>query len=186
MEKKIVKLTEGELRNIIAESVLQVMNEIDAKTYSHVHNATAHAKSENQNGYYIHTINPTKSETNDSIIAHGIELEPHAADSMISPYKNVRYMFYCKNLRQNVGITLFNLQELYELTSEKSVLKGEIIFNNHSMNGSIIIDMGTGTSIYYHNSSKKKYPLEIDNRFASQWNKLVQTLQEASKLIYIQ
>ena len=33
----------------------------------------------------------------------------------------------------------------------------------------------------YH--SRKKYPLEIDNRFSQQWKGLCNTLQEASKLI---
>lgn len=51
------------------------------------------------------------------------------------------------------------------------------------MNGSIIVDMQTLNVVYHHNSSRKKYPLEIDNRFAVQWNKLCSTLQQASQLI---
>lgn len=92
-------------------------------------------------------------------------------------------MFYCHNLRQNTGIVLFQLDELYELTNNKAVLKGDIVFNNKQMNGSIIVDMQTLNVVYHHNSSRKKYPLEIDNRFASQWNKLCSTLQQASQLI---
>lgn len=102
---------------------------------------------------------------------------------MISPYKDTRFMFYCKNLRQNTGIVLFSLSNLYELTTEKAILKGDIVFNNQRMNGGIIIYMETGTVVYYQNSSKTKYPLEIDNRFAKQWNGLVNELQKASKLI---
>lgn len=173
MTKKNIRLTEGEL----------VMNEIDAATYARVHRAISKAQAENQKGNYIHQVNPKKSETNDSIITRGIELESRAADSMIAPYKDIQFMFYSKNLRQNVAITLFKLERLFELTSDKAVLKGNIVFNNQLMNGSIIINIDNGATIFYHSSSKKKYPLEIDNRFADQWNKLVSTLQQASKLI---
>ena len=183
MGKKVIKLTESELKEMIYEAVIPVLNEIDAATYARVHRATNQAKLDNQNGKFIHQVNPNKQETNDDIIAHGIDLEPRAADSMISPYKDTRFMFYCKNLRQNTGIVLFSLSKLYELTHEKAILKGDIVFNNQQMNGSIIINMDTASVVYYHNSSKKKYPLEIDNRFASQWNALVGELQKASKLI---
>ena len=44
-------------------------------------------------------------------------------------------------------------------------------------------DMASLDVVYYHNSSKKKYPLEIDNRFSTQWEKLCNTLQEASQLL---
>lgn len=183
MAKKIIRLTESELKQMIYESVIPLLNEIDAASYARVHNFTNRARINNQQGNYIHQVSPNKQETNDSIIAHGIDLEPRAADSMIQPYKNVRYMFYCRNLRQNTGIVLFLLESLFELTKSKAVLKGNIVFNNQQMNGSIIIDMNTLQVVYYHNSSKKKYPLEIDNRFAQQWNQLCDTLQKASQRI---
>ena len=183
MSKKVIRLTESELKEMVYEAVIPVLNEIDAATYSRVHRATNKARWDNQNGVFIHQVNPNKQETNDDIIAHGIDLEPRAADSMISPYKDIRFMFYCKNLRQNTGIVLFSLSQLYELTYEKAILKGNIVFNNQQMNGSIIVYMDTASVVYYHNSSKQKYPLEIDNRFASQWNSLVRELQKASKLI---
>ncbi len=182
-KKETIRLTQSQLSEMIYESVISVLNEIDASTYARVHRATNRAKVDNQNGKYIHQVSQNKQETNDDIITHGIDLEPRAADSMISPYKNIRYMFYCKNLRQNTGIVLFSLTKLYELTHEKAILKGDIVFNNQQMNGSIIIYMETGTVVYYQNSSKRKYPLEIDNRFAGRWNGLVDELQKASKLI---
>ncbi len=183
MSKKIIRLTESELKQAIYDAVIPMLNEIDATTYAKVHNATNRAREANQKGDYIRQINATKQKANDSIIAHGIELEPKAADSMITSYKKIKYMFYCRNLRQNTGIVLFSLSQLYELTKQKAILKGEIIFNNQQMNGSIIIDMDTLKVVYYHNSSKKKYSLEIDNRFAKQWNGLCTTLQKASQLI---
>ena len=182
MSKKVKILTREQLEDIIAESVITVMNEIDAKTYSRVHKASVRARKENQKGNFTHKMNDRKVETNDEIIAHGINLEPMAADSMISSYKG-KYMFYCKNLRQNVGITLFTLKELFELTSTKAILKGDVVFNNMEMRGSIIVNINNGDTFYYHTASRKKYPLEIDNRFKSRWDKLVSTLQEAANII---
>ena len=130
-KKKVIKLTESELREMIYEAVIPVLNEIDAATHARVHKATSMAKSDNQSGKYIHHVNPQKQETNDEIIGHGIELEPRAADSLISPYKDIHFMFYCKNLRQNTGIVLFSLSKLYELTKEKAILKGG--FQNNGM-----------------------------------------------------
>ena len=184
MARQVIKLlSESELGQIIYEAVMPIMNEIDAATYARVHNATHTAKINKQDSNYIHQVNPNKQETNDDIINHGIHIEPREADSMISPYKGIRFMFYCKNLRQNTGIVLFSLATLSELTKKKSVLKGDIVFNNQQMNGSIIVDMNSLDVVYYHNSLKNKYSLEIDNRFAQQWNSLCNKLQRASQLI---
>ena len=92
-------------------------------------------------------------------------------------------MLYSKNLRQNAGVVLFSLETLFELANRKAILKGDIVFINSKMNGSIIIDMVSMDVVYDHNSSKKRYPLEIDNRFSTQWEKLCKTLQEASQLL---
>ena len=91
MGKRVIRLTESELKEMIYEAVIPVLNEIDAATYARVHRATNQAKLDNQNGKFIHQVNPNKQETNDDIIAHGIDLGPRAADSMISPYKNIRF-----------------------------------------------------------------------------------------------
>lgn len=181
MAKKIKTLTREELCNIIAESVMQVMNENDAKIYAKVHESTNQARKGNRSG--IHQVDSNKSETDDFIIAHGIDMKSKATGSFMTPYKDINYMFYCKNLRQNVGITMFKLEQLHELTSEKAVLIGEIIFNNQQMTGSIIVNLNDGQVNYYHSSSKRKYLLEIDKRFECQWNNLVQKLQQVSNLI---
>lgn len=185
-KNKVIHLTREELSELIYEAVLPVLNEIDAREYARVHKATNKARIDNQNGVLHHRINSNTIEPNDDIIAHGIELEPRAADSFISPYKDVRFMFYCKNLRQNTGIVLFSLSVLHELTDEKAILRGDVVFNNERLNGSIIINLATGNAVYCHSRSRRKYPLEIDNRFAPKWNELVDVLREASRLIYEQ
>ncbi|MBR5332536.1 MAG: hypothetical protein IKV32_04480 [Muribaculaceae bacterium] len=166
MGRKVITLTESELKENIYNAVIPMLNEIEAKTYAIVHQAT-------------------KQKANDDIITQGIDLERKVMDAIINPYKNIRYMFYCHNLRKNTGIVLFQLDELYELTNNKIVLKGDVIFNNKHMNGSIIVDMQTLNVVYHHNLSRKKYPLEIDNRFAVQWDNLCSILQQLkTKLLF--
>ena len=183
MAHKVIKLTEAELRQKIYEAVLPMLNETDAATYTRVYNATNRARVNSQQGQYTNQDGSKRPKSNDEIIARGIDLEPRAADSMITPYKATKYMFYCRNLRQNTGIVIFSLDRLFELNRDKAILKGDIVFNNQPTNGSIIIDMQTLGVIYYHSKSRKKYPLEIDNRFKEQWDKLCATLQKASQLL---
>lgn len=99
MKEKVTHLTEAQLKEIIYESVITTMNEPDAAAYSHAHKETNPTRKDNNNEMYVHQVNSTKPEKNDDIIIHGIDLKPQAADSMISPYKSTRYMFYCWNLR---------------------------------------------------------------------------------------
>ena len=44
MAKKVIRLTEEELHNLIAEATNKVLLEIDGKTYSRVHNVTMQAQ----------------------------------------------------------------------------------------------------------------------------------------------
>ena len=50
MAKKIIRLTEGELNLIIKEATAKIMNEMDAATYSRIHNASHRAMQDIQNG----------------------------------------------------------------------------------------------------------------------------------------
>ncbi len=48
MGKKVIRLTESELKEMIYEAVIPVLNEIDATTYSRVHRATNQARIDNR------------------------------------------------------------------------------------------------------------------------------------------
>lgn len=45
MGKKVIRLTENELRKLVSEATCQVLDEIGGKTYASVHNATMRADS---------------------------------------------------------------------------------------------------------------------------------------------
>ena len=143
MQKKIIRLTEDELRQLIKEATVNTLKKIDGKTYARIHNSTMQAQKNQLAG--IPNINQRKSNTD--VIMQGIRIDPEAADSLIKPYKT-SYLFHCQNLRGTAALTVFKLEQLYELTPQKAILKGEITFNNERLYGSIIINLSDMT-VYY-------------------------------------
>lgn len=174
MAKKVIKLTEDELRLLINEATAQVLHEIDGKQYAIVHNATIQAQKDLING-----ISTSKhGRSNMVVITRGINLDPRAADSLIRPFKT-KYLFHCQNLRGAAAITIFNLSELYELTPQKAILKGEITFNDEPLHGSVIIDFVKDKVIYNYKGKSPRYTLLIDPSKKQLWEKLVAELKSS-------
>ena len=172
MAKKIVRLTESELRNLIQEATAEVLSEIDGRTYSRVHNATMQAQKDLVNNIPM----SPQGRPNIDVIQRGIKLDPKAADSLITPFKT-KFLFHCQNLRGTAAITIFDLKELYELTPQKAILKGDITFNDEPLHGSIIIDFVKDKVQYNYKGKAPRYTLTIDPSKRDLWNKLVNELK---------
>ncbi len=162
-------LTKDELRELVAEATI---NEIDGKTYARVHNATIKAQKDVLNNVAV----SPQGRQNMDVIVRGIDLDPRAADSLISPYKT-KYLFHCQNLRGAASILIFELKQLYELTPQKAILKGDITFNNEPLSGSIIIDLINSQVCYNYKGKSPRYKLTIDPSKQKTWNKLINELQ---------
>lgn len=171
MAKKVVILTEDEFRSLIKHAVNETLSEIDGATYARVHNATMKAQQDQLNG--VPSNNNRK--TNIDLIHHGIVLDPKAADSLITPYKT-DYLFHCQNLRGTAAILIFNLEQLYELTPQKTILKGNTIFNGEQLGGSIIVDMATHKPYYNYKGKSPRYTLQIDPSKKDLWDGLLHQL----------
>lgn len=176
MSKRTIILNENEFRVLIKHALNEVLSEIDGQTYARVHNATMQAQKNQLSG--VASTNPRK--TNMDIIQHGISLDPRAADSLIRPYKS-DYLFHCKNLRGAAAITIFTLEELYCLDTQKAILKGNITFNGEQLHGSIIVDMTTHDVIYNYKGKSPRYKLTIDPSKKQLWDKLITQLDLALK-----
>lgn len=50
MQKKIIRLTEDELRQLIKEATVNTLKEIDGKTYARIHNSTMQAQKNQARG----------------------------------------------------------------------------------------------------------------------------------------
>lgn len=172
MGRKVKKISEKELSELVHNLNKYNLNEIDGKTYSRINNTTIKAQQNRLNGGS--TTNGKRD--NLSIITKGIELEPLAANSLIEPYKKV-YMFHGQNLRKNAAILLFQLDELSKLDAEKTILKGKIVFYNETLSGSIIVDLNNNLVYYNYKGRKPKYMLVIDPECEYLWNKLLNELK---------
>lgn len=172
MAKKVIRLTKEELHNLITEATNQALLEIDGKTYSRVHNATIQAQQDLLNNIP----NSPQGRSNMDVIERGIDLDPRAADSLITPFKT-KYLFHCQNLRGAAAITIFDLKQLYELTPQKAILKGDITFNNEPLYGSIIVNLQTNQVQYNYKGKYPHYTLTIDPSKKQLWDELVGELQ---------
>ena len=172
MAKKVIRLTKEELHNLITEATNQALLEIDGKTYSRVHNATMQAQKDLLNNIP----NSPQGRSNMDVIERGIDLDPRAADSLITPFKT-KYLFHCQNLRGAAAITIFDLKQLYELTPQKAILKGDITFNNEPLYGSIIVNLQTNQVQYNYKGRSPRYTLIIDPSKQDLWNSLINELQ---------
>ena len=172
MRKKVIRLTENELRKLISEATCQVLDEIDGKTYSRVHNATMRAQQDVLNSIS----NSPQGKPNMDVIIRGIDLDSRAADSVITPYKT-KYLFHCQNLRGAAAILVFDLKQLYKLAPQTTILKGDITFNNEPLYGSILVDLTTGQVQYNYKGKSPRYSLTIDPSKKSLWDKLIAELQ---------
>ncbi len=171
MEKKVIRLTEEQLSLAIKHALNEVIDEIGGQTHAVVHNATQAAK---QRQLYGQTnLNPRKS--NIDIIKQGIRLSKPAADSLITPYKTT-YLFHATDLLGTAAILIFDLKVLYELTPNKAILKGNIVFNDEPLYGSIIIEIPSNTVYYNYKGNRHKYALEIDPSKKQMWESLINQL----------
>lgn len=84
MAKNIIKLTEEEFYKLVKNAVNESIDEIDGRTYARIHNVTIKAQQNQVNG---HT-NSNPRKTNMDVITQGILLDPKAADSLITPFKD--------------------------------------------------------------------------------------------------
>lgn len=171
MAKKIIRLTEEEFREVIYNAVNKSLNEIGGKTHAVVHNATMKAQQDMLNG-----INTSKhNRRNLDVINRGINISKRAADSLITPYKT-DYLFHCTDLLGTAALLVFNLTQLYKLSNNEAILKGNIIFNGEPLLGSIIVNLSNNQVQYNYKGKRPRYNLIIDPSKRELWNKLIREL----------
>ena len=164
MAKKIIRLTEEEFREVIYHAVNKSLNEIGGKTHAVVHNATVKAQQD---------------------MLNGINISKRAADSLITPYKT-DYLFHCTDLLGTAALLVFNLIQLYKLSNDEAILKGNVVFNGEPLLGSIIVNLSNNQVQYNYKGKRPRYNLIIDPSKRELWNKLIRELHTSidSRKIY--
>ncbi len=145
---------------------------------------STNAKNNIQQDIYSKTINPNKSISNDTLIQKEQNMWPRVEDNWLQKFKGVTFKFFGKD---GIGIftnILFTFEKLTYLSSDKTILVGSVSYKNQTIIGdNIVINFNKGTVKYKDRGSKYQYSLEIDNRFKSKWDALLEQLQIALNAI---
>ncbi len=180
MAKKVIRLTEEELRQLIKEATAKVMNEMDDATYSCIHNASHRAMQDIQNGNYERTVNGRDFVDNDEIISSADELEPRAQAHWLKDYVGQTFKFFCRSQMGLPAHIIFTFEKITKFEPNKTVLVGSVTFNRNQINGDgIIIDFAKGSVKYHERGNRYAYVLEIDNRYKPLWDKFTNKLRAA-------
>lgn len=179
MAKKVIQLTESELLEIIKDVTIKSLNEMDGKTYTRIYNASKRTKSDNQQRIYQRTIG-SKTTNNDAIIQRATNKQKPIQQHWLKEFIGRTFMFYGQDRMGLVASVLFTFDEVTKLDLNKTILVGMVTFNQIQISGDgIIVNLKNGTIKYHERGSRYVYYLEVDNRTAPLWNKLVTQLQMA-------
>ena len=180
MVKKVIRLTEDELKQLIKEATAKVMNEMDAATYSRIHNASHRATQDIQNGNYERSVNGKKVVDNDDIISRADSLEQNAQAHWLKDYVGQTFKFFGRSQMGLPAHVLFTFGKVTKLEPNKTVLVGSVTFNRNQINGDgLIIDLKRGRVKYHERGNRYAYTLEIDNRYEPLWDKFTNELRTA-------
>ena len=179
MAKKIIRLTERELNNVIKKVVNEALQEIGGKTLSIVPNVSIDAVDNIQRGNTDKVINPNKTVSYDSQIVKANKLYPKAVQSFLAPYIGFTFMFFAYARLGNVVHLLFNVNSIKKLMDGKALLSGNVIFGDEQLPGDLLIDFTSNKVFYTYKGNSYKYVLEPDNRTVGKWNELLQGLRDS-------
>ena len=180
MAKKVIRLTEDELKQLIKEATARVMNEMDAATYSRIYNASHRAVQDTQNGNYERSVNGKKIVDNDDIISRADSLEADAQAHWLKDYVGQTFKFFGRSQMGLPAHVLFTFEKITKLEPNKTVLVGSVTFNRNQINGDgIVIDFVKGRVKYHERGNRYAYNLEIDNRYKQMWDAFTNELKAA-------
>ena len=189
MKKKAIQLTEQELRSIIQDSVNAVLLEMEGETFARINKASKKAKDDIQNG------NPTsmrvinnKSDgsrrfvgvNNSDTITRATNMQPEVQQHWLKDYIGKTFNFFAEDRLKLVAHLLFTFEEVTKFDIKKTILVGNVVFNNQQISGDgIIIDFTSNKVKYHERGNRYTYNLEIDNRFKPLWDSLLGQIRKA-------
>lgn len=177
--KQIIKLTESQLHSLIEQCLDEALNEMDGATYSRMYNASHRAMNDIQRGISTRTVG-SKTRNNDDIITRATQMQPTVQQHWLKNYIGRTFKFFAEDRMGLVAHLLFTLEQVTKLDLNKTILVGNVVFNDKQISGDgITIDFSRNKVQYHERGSRYAYNLEIDNRVAPQWNNLLEQLKMA-------
>ena len=179
MKRNTIRLTEQELNTLIHRCVNEALSEMDGATYSRIHKASHRAMSDIQSGKSTRTIGNTTTN-NDDIITRASLMQQRVQEHWLKDFIGKTFKFFAEDRMGLVAHLLFTFEKVTKLDENKTILVGNVVFNDKQINGDgITIDFSKNRVQYHERGSRYAYNLEIDNRTSSLWEKLLEQLQMA-------
>ena len=179
MKKQVIQLTEAQLHTLIRNCVTEAISEMDGATYSRIYNASHRAMNDIQNGIQTRTVGG-KTTDNDDTITRASQMQSNVQQHWLKDYIGKTFKFFAEDRMGLVAHLLFTFVKVTKLDAEKTILVGDIVFNDKQISGDgITINFVKNKVKYHERGSRYAYNLEIDNRVAPTWNKLLEQLQMA-------
>ena len=179
MNKRVIQLTEAQLSTLIENCGTEALSEMDGATFSRMYNASHKAMNDIQNGSSTRTVG-NKTTNNDDIITRATHMQPYVQQHWLKDYIGKTFKFFAEDRMGLVAHLLFTFEKVIKLDINKTILVGNVVFNDKQINGDgITIDFTKDKIQYHERGSRYSYNLVIDNRVAPIWNKLTEQLQMA-------
>ena len=177
MAKRVNKLTEGELNQLIKESASKVINEMDAITCFRSHNTSPRAKQDIQRDNNDKAVDTQKFIDNDVTSSRADSIGPEAQSHWLSDYIGQTFKFFGRSPMGLPAHILFSFERATKLESSKTVLVGTVTCNKNQINDDVIIINFKKNSVRYHAIGNRHiYHLEIDNRSKPLWDRFKQDI----------
>ena len=182
MNKKVIRLTEEELHNLVKQIIEQSLNGIDEKTHANVSDATTMATNKLQNGMSQKNTTSKASGNkhiidNNDIIDNAAGTEQRANQSLLRPFINEQVMFYAVNRLGRTVRLIFQVEDIKKLMDNIAILSGNVIYDGCQMNGDLMIDFTQNKIFYTERKSRYKYTLVPNNYTIKVWNELTKQLK---------
>lgn len=173
MAKKVIKLTESELSEMIKDITMSVLNETDMETYARLWEASKNAQKQLQQGNYTEKVGKVEhTRNNDTQFDRSKAIDK---DVLMSALEKP-FMFFAKSGRDFGCRVIFELGSApkIKIKEDEIVLDGIVIFNQELRYGKISIKNG----IARYRKGNSVFTLTPDNRTKQAWDSLLDDIQK--------
>lgn len=175
MRKKIVRLTEGELSQLVHDITMSVLNEADMETYARLWAASEKAQKDLQKGNYQEKLgNIGRIRNNDQKFDRAKAIDMDVLQSALQKHKNQKYMFFAKSGRDIGCRVIFELASAPKIKDDGIILDGTVTFNQDVAYGKLYVANG----VVKYRKNRAWFVLTPDNRTRQAWDNLLADIQK--------
>lgn len=175
MAKRIIRLTESELSEMIKDITMSVLNETDMETYARLWAASKNAQKQLQQGNYIEKVGKVERiRNNDTKFDRSKAIDKDVLMSALEKHKTSPFMFFARSGRDFGCRVIFELSSATKIKEDEIVLDGIVIFNQEQRYGKISIKNG----IARYRKGNFIFTLTPDNRTKQAWDNLLDDIQK--------